>query len=152
MCPIDPLPATDFPALTTANHSVTSDHSLIYNCIAWSLGDISKWWWPEIYGYWPEGCRRSTELSSFVDMYEYMGYSITSSLVYSTTERRIAIFVKDNKATHAAVQLDNSRWSSKLGQNQDIVHTLSALEGPLYGSVQVYMVKSEAQLNPENDR
>jgi hypothetical protein len=38
--------------------------------------------------------------------------------------------------THAARQLDNGKWTSKLGQLEDIEHeSLEALSGAVYGSV-----------------
>jgi hypothetical protein len=37
--------------------------------------------------------------------------------------------------THAARQLDNGRWTSKLGELEDIEHSLRDLEGAAYGTV-----------------
>ncbi len=37
--------------------------------------------------------------------------------------------------THAARQLPTGRWTSKLGEWEDIEHELHALEGELYGTV-----------------
>jgi hypothetical protein len=34
-----------------------------------------------------------------------------------------------------ARQLDDGKWASKLGQERDIIHTLSGLEGAEYGTV-----------------
>ena len=42
--------------------------------------------------------------------------------------------------THAAVQLNDGRWSSKLGVHEDISHrTPESLESELYGVVNCYM-------------
>ena len=43
---------------------------------------------------------------------------------------------------HAARQLTSGRWTSKVGQNIDIEHTLAGLEGPFYGEV-VRILKRE---------
>ena len=45
---------------------------------------------------------------------------------------------KDNEAKHAAKQLYNGRWTSKVGGNVDIEHDLLDLEGPCYGNVVMY--------------
>ena len=53
---------------------------------------------------------------------------------------KIALFV-DNRDTprHAARQLPNGRWTSKLGELEDIEHGLHDLEGAEYGSVVAVM-------------
>jgi len=48
---------------------------------------------------------------------------------------RIAIFAILAQPTHAARQLENGRWTSKLGRAVDIEHELDALEGTDYGKV-----------------
>ena len=40
---------------------------------------------------------------------------------------------------HAARQLPNGRWTSKLGELEDIEHVLHDLEGAAYGSVVLVM-------------
>ena len=47
---------------------------------------------------------------------------------------KIAIYVKDGIPTHAARQLGDGRWTSKLGKYEDIEHdSLDALNGDGYG-------------------
>jgi hypothetical protein len=49
---------------------------------------------------------------------------------------KIAIDTDGAKPTHAARQLADGTWTSKLGQAEDICHqTLDALAGGLYGNV-----------------
>jgi hypothetical protein len=46
----------------------------------------------------------------------------------------------DDEETHAARSLPNGRWTSKLGNGEDIEHiTLAVLEGDLYGKVRVFL-------------
>ncbi len=40
---------------------------------------------------------------------------------------------------HAARQLANGRWTSKLGRAEDIEHQLHDLEGEVYGTVALLM-------------
>jgi hypothetical protein len=50
-----------FPRLKTADYPVTSPLDRGYNCMAWAVGDASRWWWPEDDpndGYWPPGVPR----------------------------------------------------------------------------------------------
>jgi len=66
---------------------------------------------------------------------------------------KIAIYVDDKDApSHAARQLSNGRWVSKLGTWKDVEHsTVSALEGadPAYGRVAKYMWRKRLPLPPE---
>jgi hypothetical protein len=49
---------------------------------------------------------------------------------------KIAIYVNNQgKPTHAARQLGDGRWSSKLGNAVDIAHSLVGLTNSAYGSV-----------------
>ena len=44
-----------------------------------------------------------------------------------------------DRPTHAAKQLPNGRWTSKLGRSQDVEHTLEGLEGSAYGRARLVM-------------
>jgi hypothetical protein len=49
---------------------------------------------------------------------------------------KIAIFADaTGSPTHAARQLTSGRWTSKLGEAEDIEHELRAIEGDIYGTV-----------------
>ena len=50
--------------------------------------------------------------------------------------RRVAQATSDGEPTHAARQLPNGKWTSKLGRWEDIEHDLEGLTGEMYGSVQ----------------
>ena len=50
------------------------------------------------------------------------------------------IYVLNAVPTHAARQLPDGKWTSKLGPFEDIKHsTLVCLKGPLYGEPDTYM-------------
>lgn len=56
---------------------------------------------------------------------------------------KIAIYGSDHGPTHASRQLADGKWTSKLGDADDIEHeTLEALEGAIYGSVVHIMKRS----------
>ena len=54
---------------------------------------------------------------------------------------KIAIYVdRRGLPLHAARQLESGRWTSKMGELEDIEHdTLDALEGPKYGKPVRYL-------------
>jgi hypothetical protein len=53
---------------------------------------------------------------------------------------KIALFANNQGIPlHAARQLPSGRWTSKLGELEDIEHTLRDLEGEEYGSVALVM-------------
>jgi hypothetical protein len=55
-------------------------------------------------------------------------------------QEKIAIYARDGEPTHAARQLEDGSWTSKLGPSVDISHAAtSAVEGSLYGAVVRYM-------------
>lgn len=56
---------------------------------------------------------------------------------------RVALFAgSDGFPTHAARQLPNGRWTSKIGFLEDIEHDLYDLEGSEYGAVVRIMRRS----------
>ena len=52
-----------------------------------------------------------------------------------------AIYARSGIPTHASRQLSNGNWTSKLGQSEDIEHTLAALAGSVYGDVALILAK-----------
>jgi hypothetical protein len=131
------IPPGAFPLLTEANHRITSPASRSYNCIAWAAGDTEAWWWPDSdeIGYWPAGAVREETVAGFVAAFRSLGYEVCESGVAESGVEKVAIFALRGLPTHAARQLPSGRWSSKLGPQEDIEHTLEALDGPVYGSI-----------------
>ena len=60
--------------------------------------------------------------------------------------QRIALYAKDGEFTHVAVQLPSGRWSSKLGELEDIEHdTLEVLSGASYGIPIMFMRRTQPE-------
>jgi hypothetical protein len=80
-------------------------------------------------------CQTMSLENSFPNLRK-QGYQITSphSLEYNGFDR-VAFYAKDDCVTHAARQLANGRWTSKLGCDIDVEHDLPGLEGSVYGYV-----------------
>jgi hypothetical protein len=130
---------------------ITSCADDVYNCIAWAAGDIDNWWWPDrVSGcYGPDGVPEERTVSAFVKAFAAIGYKEWSwrrrgnGRLHPEYEK-IAIYVDaTGKPTHAARQLENGRWVSKLGPYKDVQHaspsTLEGTEAEEYGIVVKYL-------------
>lgn len=129
-----------FPGLVGTNYRITSSTDDVYNCIAWAAGSTTEWWWPsdEPGVYWPVGVEKSETIQAFQDVFTILGYSTCNSSEIGF--EKVAIFQNDDGCpTHAARQLPNGRWTSKLGKLEDIEHELLALAGIEYGVIGVIM-------------
>lgn len=130
-----------FPNLAKDGFLIKSPKSIKYNCIAWAVGVDRVPWWP-IDGYWPDKIPRNESLTSFIKLFVTLGYKICKSDKHERGFEKIAIYADTNKKVkHAARQSSSGKWTSKLGQSEDIEHTLDGLVGLLYGSVKVIMKK-----------
>lgn len=139
-----------FPRLTSENSRPTSPFDEGYNCIAWAAGDTARWWWPDAMGqgYWPQGVPREVSIEAFALAYAHLGYNDRSNHSLDTDALKVAIYADARgRPTHAARQLPDGWWTSKLGQQIDIEHELTALDGPVYGSVAVILAKKQGDRN-----
>ena len=132
-----------FPHLTEGSFSVTSPKDVRYNCIAWAAGDDGACWWPDNFsiGYWPSDVPREETLESFIRLFESSDYIPCNNSGLEDGFEKIALFVDlQGRPTHAAKQLSSGKWTSKLGELEDIEHnTLEGLSGSSYGSVSIIM-------------
>jgi len=127
----------DFPYSVNNPFRKTSNATPIYNCIAWAAGDSSKWYEPDPLGmyFWPESVPRMYSIGAYISLYEQLGFIECNNGSVEKQFEKIALFATGNQPTHAAKQLINGDWSSKLGINIDVSHTLSSMEGGIYGTV-----------------
>lgn len=143
-------PADKLPGLTSSTCRVTSPDDTTYNCIAWAASTNSRWWWPDDrgIGYWPIA-ERQVKVECFVKAFEALGYKICLNDALEKGIEKIAIFGHktpntDAVPTHAALQLSNGEWTSKLGPCEDIIHPdLNAVNGPAYGRPLVFMSRTK---------
>jgi hypothetical protein len=127
-----------FPRLRVAGYRVTSAPDAVYNCIAWAAGVEDAWWWPgdPDRTYWPPGVVRERTLTAFRQLFATLGYEESVSDEREPGFEKVALFANPTgKPTHAARQLSGGRWTSKLGESEDIEHGLRDLEGDVYGLV-----------------
>jgi hypothetical protein len=145
-----------FPGLARGGAQVTSPRDNDYNCIAWAAGDTTKWWWPGPNAdeeYWPAGVPREVSLAAFQRAFASLGYTPCEGADLEAGFEKVALFANlQDRPTHAARQLPEGRWTSKLGKMEDIEHALFDLEGAIYGSVVLVMkrprVPAETEQSP----
>lgn len=100
----------------------TSPATIDYNCIAWAAEEDFRCWWPVGY-YWPEEVPRIETLEAFIAAFRKYGYEVCEDSKHETGFKKVAIYIdKKRKPTHAARQLSNGSWTSKLGGCIDIEH------------------------------
>ena|SRR5437879_4884337 len=132
-----------FPRLRGTAYRLTSSPDDSYNCIAWAAGVTKKWWWP--FGdpqrtYWPEGVSREETLDAFRIAFVALGYMTCDHAEAEPGFEKIAVFTDTAGCPlHAARQLPDGQWTSKLGAMDDIEHALYGLEGMQYGRVALVM-------------
>ena len=137
-----------FPRLSALPHRLTSRSSAAYNCFAWAAGIDDCWWEPDPLGdnYWPSNAPCERTLEAIVETYGTIGFGVCETSDLNPDFEKIAIYSKDGEATHAARQLPNGSWTSKLGPLEDIEHTLEGLEGAEYGVVARFLRRSREKL------
>ena len=88
--------------------------------------------------YWP--VERELTKYAFDNFYEYFGFDKCSiDFSYDPRYTKVALYMNNNKPTHACIQYDNKYWESKIGQLGIIRHDLFELEDDVYGKVvQIY--------------
>ena len=135
---------SEFPNLRTAGWTRTSEPAK-YNCIAFVVGDTSRFWWPNLnlsepdVDYWPDGVPHLESLDAFVLVFATEGFNVCETADLEEGFEKIALYALDRIVRHAAIQQPNGRWRSKLGPHEDIETTLEGLVGPSYGNVAAFL-------------
>ena len=94
-------------------------------------------WWPGG-RYWPDGIRSDESIAAFAHAFGNLGYERCDSAEFELGYEKVALYVDDRlSVTHAARQLSDGRWTSKLGRLWDIYDSLEGVCGPspAYGLV-----------------
>jgi hypothetical protein len=132
-----------FPRLRPDTYQVTSPPTDDYNCIAWSAERDDLWWWPDEMetSYWPPGVPRAATVEAFLQAYARLGYEPCPTSDLEEGLEKIAVYTDANGVpTHAARQLVDGTWTSKLGSLEDITHsTLGAVTNETYGTATLFL-------------
>ena len=127
-----------FPNLFGSGYQITSPVSLQYNCVAWALGITTQWWSHD--REWLDSVPRSPEAWALTQLFEAFGYTVCDSHERETGYDKVALYEQYGEWTHAARQLEDDRWTSKLGPFKDISHpTPEDITGELFGDVHCIM-------------
>jgi hypothetical protein len=129
-----------FPGLAADGYLVASPKTHSYNCVSRAAGDASRWWEPGIYWPGPPG----DDLAALTGLFADLGYAPCAGDELEAGLEKVAIDADEHgEWTHAARQLPDGWWTSKLGPDEDILHrTPQALAGDLYGQVRAIMQRT----------
>jgi hypothetical protein len=155
---LDPDRERHFPFLTRDLYEVKSEETPVirshivpsYNCIAFAAGDTTRWWEPDQAGqyFWPSHIPREYTVERCVEVFEWLGYEKCANATPESGFEKVSVYytpvgnpwIPRGSPTHAALQMDNGIWKSKLGPWEDIEHlTLECLNGnDISGSIEPY--------------
>jgi len=130
-----------FPGLERCRWGLTSPEAVTYNCISWAAEDQRRRWWePAPSFYWPPGVPREYSVEAYKGAFEQIGYTVCGNAAFEPGLQKIALYAIDSEPQHAARQLPDGAWTSKIGIADDIMHeTLESIEGDGYGRVVLVM-------------
>ena len=124
-----------FPTLRSTGHRITSPQTRHYNCLAWAAGETDRRWEPFDPHYWPSEADREQTIPAFVAAYASRRYVECDNGNLEEGYEKIAIYAVNDVPKHAARQLPNGSWTSKLGNLEDIEHpTVEGVKNNTYGN------------------
>lgn len=142
-----------FPNL--GNWQESSPRTQSYNCIAFAAGETARRWEPSPPNtyYWPDGAPKDYRLESFIAAFETVGYQACSDGKLESGIEKIAIYVgRYGGCEHAARQLPDGKWTSKIGSEEDIIHEApESLTSDDYGRPVRYMARARAEQRKQED-
>lgn len=131
------------PLLAASTYALTSKETEDYNCIAWALGDTKQWWWPtpRYACYWPPGVNRDNTLATVRRIFEIHGYRVCENAISEIGFEKVALYEHAVFGIeHVSRQLQTGKWTSKVGELEDIQHSSPLdLEIEDYGVVRMIM-------------
>ncbi len=134
-----------FPNLANEGFSIVGEPSGVYNCIAYAAGDTSKWWWPDGVNYWPPWTAETELIESVTEAFAGLGYELCDDGHVEDGYQKVSLYEVNGEMKHAAIQMPNGRWRSKMGQGPVIEHhSPQSLSGGMYGDATTHMRKSES--------
>jgi hypothetical protein len=127
--------AEPFPRLVTDRYRRTSPPDVGYNCVAWAAGDTKHWWQPGV--HWPlQTSRDNCGVDALEQAFVALGYEACPDERLEPGFEKVALCGYGFFYTHAARQLPDGRWTSKLGKAEDIEHDAPEdVAGGIYGEV-----------------
>jgi hypothetical protein len=136
-----------FPALAIDDYVVASPETTAYNCIALAAGESDRWWEPGI--YWP--IQSGDDLATLISLFASLGYALCDDDRLEAEYQRVPLYADElDNWTHAARQLSDGWWTSKLGEAVDILHrSPRELVGGTYGEVRAIMKRAAGSVSDD---
>jgi len=123
-----------FPQLASEGYEIVGDPTEQYNCIAYAAGDTSRWWEHSENHHWPGYASRSNSMESLKQVFLGLGFQPCNDSRMEDGYQKVALYEQEGAWTHAAVQMPNGRWRSKMGRGPVIEHqSPQSLSGGIYG-------------------
>lgn len=121
---------------------LTSRQTWDYNCIGLVVGDF-LWWHPEISRdyYWPEEIPRNYWLKTYLTALATVGFSECRNHKFTQGFQVAAVYAAGGLFKHIATQIAPDVWKSKLGDYEDLEHSLKGIEGRGYGKFSTFIVR-----------
>ena len=139
------------PGLGGSRWEVTSDDDPSYNCVGWALGDAEHWWEPVRPMRWPEGVPREDTVEAYLAVFAIAGFTACDTADPEPGFEKVVIYGEQSGFTHAARQLPDGTWTSKLGALEDIEHDdPRSLEGSCFGRVVAFLRRPVAAVDPRS--
>jgi hypothetical protein len=90
---------------------------------------------------------RELTVNAFIQAYENLCFTPCADSALELGFEKIVLYGKEMpwglEVTHAARQLTDGRWTSKLGACEDVIHTsVDDLNGPAYGNQVQFLKKA----------
>ena len=132
----------DFPKLVDEEFEIICPASDRYNCVAYAAGDTGQPWSDEPEDYWPPQVARNPSIAGLENLFRWLGFKKCNGPKLEASYQKVALYASQGLWTHAALQMPNGRWRSKLGIGVLIEHrTPLSVTGDLYGNVYLCMRK-----------
>jgi hypothetical protein len=99
---------------------------------------------------WPDHLPHDSQPGTYIKFFESHGFEIAVDGDPEVGVEKIALYSMDGEFRHVARQLSNGRWTSKIGEQEDIEHDLpEELENDIpkygYGRVTTYLQRQRPQ-------
>ena len=129
-----------FPNLANENFEVVGGPSDRYNCVAYAANKKDQPWDYNHRGHWPPWANRNDRIESLKQVFLGLECEECRDSELEDGYQKVALFEVQGQAKHAALQMPNGRWRSKIGDGPLIEHdTPESLAGELYGNPTVFL-------------
>lgn len=120
-----------------------------FNSFAWAAGDNQRWWGPGPGSFWPSNVQKAETADGLVRAFETLGYRVCADASAESGFEKVAIHTDETgRASHAARQLPNGKWTSKLGQLELVEYDDVDILIPLYGRIALFMKRVFQDTDP----